>query len=118
MPRGGRREGAGRKKGTSIEAARKEMIQRVKSVAFDDLTPLEFMLSVLRDGERDHTERMQAAIQAAPYIHPRLAASQVTVDDRRSADQFTDAELQAIAAASRAGDAETEDGAQESSGLH
>jgi hypothetical protein len=85
------------------------MLERTQQVALSDLTPLEFMLGVLRDASREDAERMQAAIQAAPYVHPRLASSQVTVDDKRTAEQFTDAELEAIARASSARASETEE---------
>lgn len=111
MARGGRRPGAGRKKGTKIDTARQQMLARTQAVALADLTPLEFMLKVLRDESRDDAERMQAAIQAAPYVHPRLAATQMTVDDKRTPEQFTDAELEALAAASGHGASETEESA-------
>ena len=35
-------------------------------------TPLEFMLSVLRDPEASLADRKWAAEKAAPYLHPRL----------------------------------------------
>jgi hypothetical protein len=37
------------------------------------VTPLAFMLATLRDEEKDHATRMDAAKSAAPYVHPRLA---------------------------------------------
>ena len=38
------------------------------------LTPLDFMLSVMRDEQADTATRLDAARAAAPYVHPRLAA--------------------------------------------
>ena len=35
-------------------------------------TPLEYMLSTLRDETENTSERMKAAINAAPYVHPKL----------------------------------------------
>jgi len=35
-------------------------------------TPLDFMLSVLRDPEASLADRKWAAEKAAPYLHPRL----------------------------------------------
>ena len=44
-----------------------------------DITPLEVMLRRMR-GDPDITdEAFQAAIAAAPYIHPRLASSDTTI---------------------------------------
>ena len=36
------------------------------------LSPLDFMLSVLRDPEASTADRKWAAEKAAPYLHPRL----------------------------------------------
>lgn len=36
------------------------------------LSPLDYMLQVLRDPEASPAERKWAAEKAAPYIHPRL----------------------------------------------
>jgi hypothetical protein len=44
----------------------------------DALMPVEWMLAVLRDPECEPQRRDQMAIQAAPYLHPRLAAAQIT----------------------------------------
>jgi hypothetical protein len=46
--------------------------QRAK--ALDGLTPLEYMLSILRDETKDEAVRMAAAKDAAPYVHARLAS--------------------------------------------
>lgn len=36
-----------------------------------DMTPLEFLLSVMRNPKESDTRRMQAATIAAPYCHPK-----------------------------------------------
>ena len=38
----------------------------------DTGTPLAFLLSVMRDPKQPDDVRLQAAIAAAPYVHPRL----------------------------------------------
>ena len=38
------------------------------------ITPLEFMLEVMRDPDNDIILRMDAAKSAAPYVHPKLAS--------------------------------------------
>ena len=77
MGHGGKRQGAGRKKG-SLSVRTQEI---VAAAAAEGVTPLEFMLSVLRDPNQTHDERFKAAIQAAPYMHPRLAAVQHSGDE-------------------------------------
>lgn len=70
MARGGKREGAGRKAG-SVTTKTREMANRA---AAEGLTPLDYMLQVLRDEEQPKEDRMWAAEKAAPYVHARLAA--------------------------------------------
>lgn len=110
MARGGKRPGAGRKKGgvTKATVYRQEMMARA---AADGISPLEVMLNTMRAAwaAQKIDEALQAAVHAAPYVHPRLASSQVTVDDKRTAEQFTDAELEAIARASSARASEAEE---------
>lgn len=101
---GGRRAGAGRKKGSASKKTR-EIADRA---AAEGITPLEFMLAVMRSPS-DHQDpkiqagrevmRFEAAKAAAPYIHPRLAAIEHTggLVVKNAAD-LTDAELAAIAA--------------------
>jgi hypothetical protein len=69
--RGGKREGAGRKKG-SLGKKTREIAERAVQ---EGITPLEVMLETMRDawaaGERD--KAISAAKDAAPYVHPKLA---------------------------------------------
>jgi hypothetical protein len=44
------------------------------------LTPLEYMLAVLRDLNETPDRRAWAATTAAPYIHPRLHAIEAKVE--------------------------------------
>lgn len=69
MARGGARAGAGRPKG----AAAKRTREIADKAASEGLTPLEFMLQVLRDETAEMGARFEAAKAAAPYVHPRLA---------------------------------------------
>jgi hypothetical protein len=45
------------------------------------ISPLEYMLDVMRDETRETEERLEAAKASAPYIHPRLSAIQHTGKD-------------------------------------
>ncbi len=64
----------GRKKGTPNKANK----QRQQQVAASGLTPLDYMLQVMRDEKATRDERMDAAKSAAPYVHPRLATTSHT----------------------------------------
>lgn len=72
--RGGKRPGAGRKKGSlgkkTVEA----------KAAKDGVTPLEYLLKRMRNTKLPHERREQLAIAAAPYCHPRMAAINHTGD--------------------------------------
>lgn len=50
------------------------MAKRRGAAAASQLSPLDYMLQVLRDPEASPGERRWAAEKAAPYIHPRLAS--------------------------------------------
>lgn len=68
--RGGKRPGAGRKKGGKNEKSR---IFDAKVKASGAL-PLDYMLRVMRDSKAHKDRRDKMAIAAAPYVHPRLQA--------------------------------------------
>jgi hypothetical protein len=70
MARGGKREGAGRKPGTR----NKKTVEQVEAVAASGVTPLEYMLAVMRDDSQDEAKRLDAAKAAAPFVHARLSA--------------------------------------------
>lgn len=60
----------GRGRGTPNRAS----AAKAAEIAASGLTPLDFMLSVLRNESSGHEVRMDAAKAAAPYVHARLAA--------------------------------------------
>lgn len=66
---GGARLGAGRKKGIP----NKKTIEIQKAVCESGVTPLEYMLSIMRDESADEGQRLEAAKSAAPYIHSKLS---------------------------------------------
>lgn len=68
---GGRQKGS-RNKATAAKAA---------EIAASGLTPLDYMLKVMRDDTADASRRDWAAGAAAPYVHPRLAAIEHTGKD-------------------------------------
>ena len=82
--KGGKRSGAGRKAG--VPNKRTQEVQ--DAVEESGITPLEYMLSVMRSEAPDtddpvvlmrHVEaRMDAAKAAAPYVHAKLASIEHT----------------------------------------
>ena len=69
MSHGGRRPGSGRKK-TSVN----KLDAAARKIAMESgITPLDYMLGIMRDPERTDARRMEAARGAAPYVHARLA---------------------------------------------
>jgi hypothetical protein len=76
------------------------------------------MLGVLRDNSRPFEDRFKAAVQAAPFVHPRLASTEMKLDDKRSVREYSTEELEAILAEDRDGASGEEEGASESGPLH
>lgn len=74
MGRGGKREGAGRKPGSVNKAT----VKREREIARSGLTPLEYMLKVMRNSKADNSRRDDMAKAAAPYVHPKLSTTQHT----------------------------------------
>lgn len=69
MPRGGYRPGAGRPKGA------KNKLTVLREVAAEyGMTPLDYLLGIMRDESLPVEVRMFAAKAALPYCTPRLAA--------------------------------------------
>lgn len=67
---GGARKGAGRKVGQATAKTR----EIANAAAASGITPLEYMLQVMRDAKVDPKDRLDAAKSAAPYIHPKLTS--------------------------------------------
>lgn len=76
MARGGARAGAGRKAGSLTKKTR----ETAEKAAQAGLTPLDYLLSVLRDEKNEMGVRIDVAKAAAPYIHARLSAVDAKLD--------------------------------------
>jgi hypothetical protein len=71
MPRpAGMPKTGGRKKGIPNKAS----TQRAQEIAASGLTPLDYLIAVMRNEGLDLHQRVDAAKAAAPYIHPKLAS--------------------------------------------
>jgi hypothetical protein len=75
MGHGGARPGAGRKPG-AITRATREIAER----GLEGLTPLDFMLQIMRDEAEERGARFEAAKAAAPYVHAKLANVDAKLD--------------------------------------
>lgn len=69
----------GKPRGRPKGAPNKVTAKREAEIANAGLTPLAYMLSILRDTQASPEDRKWAAQQAAPYSHARLAAIDANV---------------------------------------
>ncbi len=75
--RGGSKPGerrGGRQKGVPNKAS----AAKAEAIAASGLTPLDFLLGVMRNTEHELSTRIDAGKAVAPYIHPKLANIEVT----------------------------------------
>jgi hypothetical protein len=72
----GRTKVGGRQKGSVNKAT----AAKAEAIASSGLTPLEFMIRVMRDPTHPADFRLDAAKSAAPYIHPKLSSVLVKGD--------------------------------------
>lgn len=81
MAHGGQRKGAGRKAGAVTQRSR-----AIAEGALEDdgLTPLAYMLGVIRDPLCDPKRRDAMAQAAAPYIHAKLSSIEVGGKDDKA----------------------------------
>lgn len=75
----GRPKTGGRKKGTPNKAT----ARREAEIAASGLTPLDYMLKVMRNPRENKDRRLEAAGKAAQYVHPKLAAITHTGDAQK-----------------------------------
>lgn len=73
--RGGARKGAGRKKGQP----NRRTVETQAQAAEGGLTPLEYLLDVMRNGA-DEKLRFAAANAAAPYVHAKLSSIEMNAN--------------------------------------
>lgn len=69
MPSGGKRPGAGRKKGGTNRVT-EEAIERAQE---SGELPLDYLLSIMRDIKANEDKRIDCAKAAAPYLHAKRA---------------------------------------------
>lgn len=67
----------GRQKGTP----NKVTAETTAKIAAAGITPLDYMLTILRDTKQNAVDRFEAAKAAAPYVHARLNATTLKGDE-------------------------------------
>lgn len=75
MPAGGARLGAGRPRGRRSS----KTVEQLAAISGSGLTPLAYLLKIMRDKEQEQSVRLDAAKAAAPYVHPKLANLDATL---------------------------------------
>lgn len=73
--KGGKRPGAGRPAG----ARNRKTSETQAAIEQSGLTPLDYMIGVMRNEKNDQRTRLEAAHHAAPYVHARLSATDLTL---------------------------------------
>lgn len=73
MARGGSRPGAGRPRGSGTERELRVPTDIAAAASKSEMTPLEYMLKVMRNPDADQSRRDRMAQAAAPYCHGRVA---------------------------------------------
>jgi phage terminase small subunit len=85
--RGGYRPGAGRPKGARNKNRTKpaEKVGKQSDIPAENLTPLEFMLKIMRSPNEPVELRLRCAIAACPYCHPRKGEAGTGKKDEKAA---------------------------------
>jgi hypothetical protein len=119
---GGARPGSGRKPGTknsatlAKQAALEEVIARA---VMDECTPLEVMLSIMRDPASPAAMKFEAAKAAAPYVHPRLSQVDSRVTRVNDVAELTPEQIDRLLAEGLADrEAKAPQGVQQPNGVH
>ena len=85
MGHGGKRAGAGGPKGRASKKRARVLKIAADYVRTGKITPLEIILSVMEQSwiNKDIPAAMSAAEKAAPYIHPKLASTELKGDPQK-----------------------------------
>lgn len=74
----GRRNSTSKAGGSRKGDSNKSTIARHSEVVATGTTPLNYLLARMRDEEEVPAVRLEAAKAAAPYVHPKLAATEIS----------------------------------------
>ena len=85
MARGGYRPGAGRRPNATLREDKIIPEDITRAAARSGMTPLEYMLRVMRNPEADQARRDRMAVAAAPFCHSRVADNRISKKDAQEA---------------------------------
>ncbi len=85
-----------------VEAAAQAIAEALPEAFAGDAHAL--LMSVYKDPSQEMSVRLDAAKAAIGFEKPRLGSTNVTMDDKRSVEQFSDTELEEFLRASAAGE--------------
>src|SRR3954453_7296096 len=71
-------------------------IKREAILAAQGITPLDYMLAIVRNEAEERTVRLDAAKEAAPYVHARLQTTTLAGDPERPLKLDGMSELEAV----------------------
>lgn len=118
MSRGGPRPGSGRPRGPAKRTKEKAALADMAAAA--GITPVEVMLANMRfywaQGDRKAAE--ESALNAAPFIHPKLSSIDGRIDNRVTISEMSESELHRIAGNGSAGAAAAEERKDEPHQIH
>lgn len=115
---GGKRPGAGRRKGSKQKIGKTYLTKSALVAAGDGELPLQYMLRVMRDPKTDEKRRDAMAQAAARFIHPTLSSVTGSLTHKHEPTDLSDAELANIATSGSLGVVAAADGPEEPSSLH
>lgn len=87
MAKGGYRPGAGRPKGATGKTGKQAKSEDgypadvAKAAVRSGLSPLDYMLTVMRNPDADQSRRDRMAVAAAPFCHQRMADNRIGKKD-------------------------------------
>ncbi len=91
--KGGKRPGAGRPPGSR----NKRTDALLAAVEATGITPLDYLLGVMRNKRAGAIARLDAAKAAAPYVHARLASVEVKGDGEHPLEHVVKADAKQVA---------------------
>jgi hypothetical protein len=89
-------KGAPKTGGRSPGTPNKKTAETQAAVEASGMTPLEYMLHVMRDVGEDSPRRLAAATAAAPYVHAKLSSIELTGENGGPMETITRVELVAL----------------------
>lgn len=90
-------KGAPKTGGRTPGTPNRKTAETQKAVEESGMTPLDYMLSVMRDPGEDSPRRLAAAAAAAPYVHAKLSSVELTGKDGAPVETVTRVELVPLA---------------------